>query len=208
MRGIFVVCKILHILTRFNPAYAGNMYDNQVISVDNQVQPRVCGEYSLCPMLPISVLGSTPRMRGIFFCTVDVIKICRFNPAYAGNISACFGCKIRQLGSTPRMRGICSYSPSSMVSIRFNPAYAGNINPLILFDSSIQVQPRVCGEYSKAQPKDERRTGSTPRMRGILQNVYICAILHRFNPAYAGNITPLSVSFASKQVQPRVCGEY
>ena len=154
-------------------------------------------------------------MRGIFFCTVDVIKICRFNPAYAGNIFvyARFRCfvevqprvcgeymylmhlSVLQIGSTPRMRGICSYSPSSIVSIRFNPAYAGNIENCIHHITKSKVQPRVCGEYRVVSSRNLFVVGSTPRMRGILISRERGQLLQRFNPAYAGNIFTLDLGF-------------
>ena len=50
--------------------------------------------------------------------------------------------------------------------------------------------------------------GSTPRMRGISYRRFLCYIRDRFNPAYAGNISPHSYRVCDSQVQPRVCGEY
>ena len=50
--------------------------------------------------------------------------------------------------------------------------------------------------------------GSTPRMRGISVVPIIVSLVIRFNPAYAGNIIPLTILSRSGEVQPRVCGEY
>ena len=92
-----------------------------------------------------------------------------FNPAYAGNIAKCqihqvtsqvqprvcgeYTGKMAQLteaeGSTPRMRGIWLESRIGSTSFRFNPAYAGNITKRHVLLQTIQVQPRVCGEYTK-----------------------------------------------------------
>ena len=172
--------------------------------------------------------GSTPRMRGIFFRYSFRVTVHGFNPAYAGNIIsskvtntsiqvqprvcgeyvAIFSQLDLNTGSTPRMRGISCSCVCCSVNSRFNPAYAGNIILLIVQVRCFQVQPRVCGEYSKAQPKNERRTGSTPRMRGILRLIMIQKLMGRFNPAYAGNIEPEYRYFRYVQVQPRVCGEY
>ena len=46
MRGIFCFIFLQRIDTRFNPAYAGNMKEIVDASPDDQVQPRVCGEYT------------------------------------------------------------------------------------------------------------------------------------------------------------------
>ena len=52
------------------------------------------------------------------------------------------------------------------------------------------------------------RPGSTPRMRGIFYRKKNHLKETRFNPAYAGNISVLSVLSDFREVQPRVCGEY
>ena len=112
-----------------------------------QVQPRVCGEYIDIIVYSETIIGSTPRMRGIslfgHYKGVDI----RFNPAYAGNITALAeavtldkvqprvcGEYLRsgqsmkdRTGSTPRMRGICNQGGWHVSRCRFNPAYAGNI---------------------------------------------------------------------------------
>ena len=65
------------------------------------------------------------------------------------------------------MRGIYGNDTPPNLDIRFNPAYAGNIRMSKLERQIGQVQPRVCGEYSKASEEDVVEAGSTPRMRGI-----------------------------------------
>ncbi len=52
----------------------------------------------------------------------------------------------------------------------------------------LQVQPRVCGEYSFAPVVLVDSSGSTPRMRGIFVAGLIPVGIMGFNPAYAGNI--------------------
>ena len=167
-------------------------------------------------------------MRGIFFCTVDAVKVRRFNPAYAGNIP----CRIEYLdaiwvqprvcgeysdvkrqsfsnaGSTPRMRGILYHFNIIDGSCRFNPAYAGNMFVLPFFNRVYKVQPRVCGEYKQRHMINYVYIGSTPRMRGIFTQENTPYPTVRFNPAYAGNIWKRLLTTLQKQVQPRVCGEY
>ena len=45
-------------------------------------------------------------------------------------------------------------------------------------------------------------------MRGIFNNNITIEGDNRFNPAYAGNISPIVRLPRCTQVQPRVCGEY
>ena len=51
-----------------------------------------------------------------------------------------------------------------------------------------QVQPRVCGEYVIQSNIAIRLLGSTPRMRGILDDMSMLECKIGFNPAYAGNM--------------------
>ena len=167
MRGILLWSCWLWSGTRFNPAYAGNIFYFHPFHSNNKVQPRVCGEYPP----PLSViyerLGSTPRMRGIFLSLAVFWHFVRFNPAYAGNIRKVYISRAAMqvqprvcgeylvpipspdllLGSTPRMRGIYHKITSLHVFYRFNPAYAGNIFGSGKTLSIVEVQPRVCGEY-------------------------------------------------------------
>ena len=86
------------------------------------------------------------------------------------------------------MRGISYRLYLSTALLRFNPAYAGNICLSLALIAVVQVQPRVCGEYSTLAVVLVYRLGSTPRMRGISIITRLCTGLRRFNPAYAGNI--------------------
>ena len=147
-------------------------------------------------------------MRGIFDAVSMRFNKFRFNPAYAGNMvlhlcimllsqvqpRVCgeYPCiifeKSPQIGSTPRMRGIFNCYPVDHDGFRFNPAYAGNIGADIRRADSIQVQPRVCGEYKLNTVNSKLDAGSTPRMRGILITCAPSESTIRFNPAYAGNM--------------------
>ena len=73
---------------------------------------------------------------------------------------------------------------------------------------TVQVQPRVCGEYPCQCLPLPRESGSTPRMRGIYIIDGSCIAFVRFNPAYAGNIRSRNNHYKKRRVQPRVCGEY
>ena len=208
MRGILMPRRIRRTIIRFNPAYAGNIRKTGLYFPACQVQPRVCGEYETRVTDLLSLLGSTPRMRGISLKDMTSPLRCRFNPAYAGNISIVNGqLFFKQVqprvcgeyssitnswiivsGSTPRMRGICSRIRFRIGVTRFNPAYAGNISSFVESSNTLKVQPRVCGEYLTIISRLRAIIGSTPRMRGISLRSCVYHAVHRFNPAYAGNI--------------------
>ena len=117
-------------------------------------------------------------------------RICYFqvHPRVCGEYSMISFPVVKAIGSTPRMRGIYPCRKTYRVILGFNPAYAGNIFFCSHVRSFAQVQPRVCGEYVVRSQSITDRTGSTPRMRGILLNKSIFDVTLRFNPAYAGNI--------------------
>ena len=66
MRGILATIPKICVLARFTPAYAGNMYMNNLTLN--------------------AVVGSPPRMRGIFCDKWAIAHTIRFTPAYAGNM--------------------------------------------------------------------------------------------------------------------------
>ena len=95
---------------------------------------------------PMTLFGSSPRMRGT---PVDVIVVGRnerFIPAYAGNAIALSVPASRlsvhprvcgerlprnskmtpPTGSSPRMRGTLDVQTRGLIPVRFIPAYAGN----------------------------------------------------------------------------------
>ena len=110
------------------PACAGKSISENRIRVDNQDHPRVCGEKSSKPHVPVSYSGSPPRVRGKGMERYINEKYHRITPACAGKSSialftitsawdhprmcgekAAFGSPFTTfLGSPPRVRGKAS----------------------------------------------------------------------------------------------------
>ena len=111
-------------------------------------------------------------------------------------------------GSTPPVRGIFIPFSRHRLRARFNPACAGNILLKMVGMCLIQVQPRLCGEYSGTYGTPRNSTGSTPPVRGIFNCNSMDYNGFRFNPACAGNIGCQSAECDRAEVQPRLCGEY
>ena len=89
-------------------------------------------------------------------------------------------------GSSPRMRGALAVDPGARLLHGIIPADAGSTLCPIGVMSSTPDHPRGCGEHPVQGKGDDRRAGSSPRMRGAhLQNKYHppCA---RIIPADAG----------------------
>ena len=92
MREIYCLVGINSCCVRFNFAHAGNIVFLTESEVFKQVYPRVCGEYAPSCTVFVIVLGSTPRMRGIYSCDIYKRSSVRFNPAYAGNMQVGIFC--------------------------------------------------------------------------------------------------------------------
>ena len=127
------------------PAYAGKRWPASAAMVTRWNHPRVCGEESLIPALPLHVVGSPPRMRGKDVKQAVKLMMARITPAYAGK-SNCpshqfgtiqdhprvFGEKLTTFdagklipGSPPRMRGKGHKKFLRQSFPGITPAYAG-----------------------------------------------------------------------------------
>ncbi len=171
------------------------------------VQPRVCGEHVDIPPIWLTQTGSAPRVRGTPEARMAAHSGDRFSPACAGNTTdelidaledavqprVCgehsSKTKTNRLsdGSAPRVRGTLSGKIAAKTKERFSPACAGNTVASVPRTCRVSVQPRVCGEHSRALRALPPGTGSAPRVRGTLQGHPRLRGDRRFSPACAGN---------------------
>ncbi len=111
-------------------------------------------------------------------------------------------------GSSPRVRGTRGRRISSDKRGRFIPACAGNTRPTCSIAAPLTVHPRVCGEHPPPPRPPFPLPGSSPRVRGTLQDSIEWSGYYRFIPACAGNTQPLPLCILYMPVHPRVCGEH
>ena len=167
-------------------------------------------------------------MRGTHPSARLYVRCCGIIPAYAGNTGlmsandlpirdhprvcgehALFAsAKAEPLGSSPRMRGTPRGIHLGYVGHGIIPAYAGNT---IIRSRSRKMRwdhPRVCGEHANEIGASQSVAGSSPRMRGTLDET--CAIELRYGiiPAYAGNTVHRNKGYIQNRDHPRVCGEH
>ena len=71
-----------------------------------------------------------------------------------------------------------------------------------------RVHPRVCGEHLCQNRTDGVPSGSSPRVRGTLDDRSFDLRVRRFIPACAGNTPTAKPPRFRAAVHPRVCGEH
>ena len=192
---------------RFIPAGAGNTA-NRALPVNRPpVHPRGCGEHVLWSVgLPPGV-GSSPRVRGTPHPVVALRTSIRFIPAGAGNTLSTLaslstlavhprGCGEHHaikpfngfwIGSSPRVRGTHRQHRRRRGDHRFIPAGAGNTWTAHRRCSQPAVHPRGCGEHCTSCTAPVALAGSSPRVRGTLDEIVVAGEKRRFIPAGAGN---------------------
>ena len=173
-------------------------------------------------------MGSSPRMRGTLDPAHPEIDQTGIIPAYAGNTRkirtqarsngdhprVCGEHDIinlknfRDMGSSPRMRGTLLGQFPCGHEVGIIPAYAGNTNPVGIREMHAEDHPRVCGEHLYEELSAYSDTGSSPRMRGTLQNTCTRLAVIGIIPAYAGNTGFSCNCFSQCRDHPRVCGEH
>ena len=189
------------------PAYAGNTRGVLCGYRGDGDHPRICGEHVCHASSYLSVMGSSPHMRGTPPACPDQGARRRIIPAYAGNTSSttCWkqfaedhpricgehtlsGIAERTgLGSSPHMRGTRRWHMGASCLRRIIPAYAGNTCGSISRPRLTGDHPRICGEHQAHWFLLVGDWGSSPHMRGTL--VYVLGLIASCGiiPAYAGN---------------------
>ena len=129
--------------------------------------PRVCGEHIAPGAVAMTLLGSSPRMRGTHLTRRGEQIRPGIIPAYAGNTQrfliqspmtrdhprVCGEHAGRRpdwrrfQGSSPRMRGTLGRYPYRPHPFGIIPAYAGNTTAAGNVDTPRWDHPRVCGEH-------------------------------------------------------------
>ena len=166
-RGISDRLQASSFCCRFTPAYAGNIPLPKNTRIDNQVHPRIRGEYKVGDVFAFSMLGSPPHTRGISKLYTAGNGRYRFTPAYAGNIKALTECSCKYQVH-PRIRGEYLYSIIITSFILGSPPHTRgifwNCRFFLVF---FKVHPRIRGEYLDSPLSPHPDTGSPPHTRGI-----------------------------------------
>ena len=176
---------------RFIPACAGSAHTGHRHQGRPPVHPRVCGERLIVPVSSWRASGSSPRVRGAHARSSWIERWLRFIPACAGSASIIISSSVFQsvhprvcgerlprgreeglwTGSSPRVRGALTPQEVRKRSHRFIPACAGSASDRGRLLDHLPVHPRVCGERETFFGAHCKRPGSSPRVRGALEEL-------------------------------------
>ena len=228
MWGILTECCAEAARLRFIPTRVGNTMARLSPLGSRTVHPHACGEYLFSTLWPRSLIGSSPRVWGIRAGHRAAGRPHRFIPTRVGNTAARkmsvsrfavhpHACgeyvkkhEIRRLGygSSPRVWGILPFFLHTMVVPRFIPTRVGNT-----FDGQIERSPstvhtHACGEYTMIPESASCKSGSSPRVWGILAAGRQMNKAERFIPTRVGNTPVIGPAMYIFTVHPHACGEY
>ena len=167
---------------RIIPAHAGQTPRPRATPTARTDHPRACGANSALRPSNILQSGSSPRMRG------------KPRPL------------LRSCGSSPRMRGKHAVAGAARRVVRIIPAHAGQTSGLTYPMPSVADHPRACGANFRVREVVDAYAGSSPRMRGKPERLFVRACRPRIIPAHAGQTAPGHRTISRCSDHPRACG--
>ena len=212
---------------RLIPACAGKTRPRAGNHPATPAHPRVCGENSRAALYPAMRVGSSPRVRGKQRRQHHHLPPRRLIPACAGKTASSpriarprrahprvcgenifkWHRRSRRTGSSPRVRGKREQVPWPVPREGLIPACAGKTPGPPSTSRARWAHPRVCGENDNATALQCARHGSSPRVRGKLDERGLDALPPRLIPACAGKTPRPRCGTSSPGAHPRVCGE-
>ena len=112
------------------------------------------------------------------------------------------------LGSSPRMRGSLPALPAITTSYGIIPAHAGLTRRRVRDTAERGDHPRACGAHAALALLSSSRLGSSPRMRGSLEDIEWIDASEGIIPAHAGLTRSTRLVAAASWDHPRACGAH
>ena len=190
------------------------------------VHPRVCGGSPGGLAGLAGFAGTSPRVRGKLRAGLARRREYRYIPACAGEAGGasapdhtrqvhprvCGGSSsvsytVRPFaGTSPRVRGKPDDAVEREGFLRYIPACAGEARKWIGERAVNKVHPRVCGGSAVDRAIARGEPGTSPRVRGKLDDQGVWVATGRYIPACAGEANRGSARQPPDGVHPRVCG--
>ena len=189
--------------------------------------PRACGENIHRRLPRVQARGSSPRVRGKRHSLLGPHAFSGLIPARAGKTATQFvwrgpdsahprACgenpdrvlwQVMGGGSSPRVRGKPVRMGRPSASTRLIPARAGKTAGNPVSQAHRRAHPRACGENGVGEEAVAFGAGSSPRVRGKLEERRESRGQGRLIPARAGKTRPGCPRPPSRSAHPRACGE-
>ena len=210
------------------PACAGSTCPSRPSAATAGDHPRMCGEHRICCQSCKISTGSSPHVRGALVqdflqglstgiipaCAGSTVSWrirrppCRDHPRMCGEHCHCNPIRPRKGGSSPHVRGarddaIIDYPGPGII-----PACAGSTSCCLSAIVFVGDHPRMCGEHTGSKHVGLSYTGSSPHVRGALDELVQQIRCRGIIPACAGS-TRLSPNVTEcHRDHPRMCGEH
>ena len=192
--------------TRLIPAGAGQTSDERGYLPAAWAHPRGCGadcDYSASDQ-PIP--GSSPRVRGRRMASYLSHWARVAHPRGCGADTSWIGNLFRNPGSSPRVRGRRQRIAADPVRCGLIPAGAGQTLPWSRSHRLNGAHPRGCGADDEEDATIASAKGSSPRVRGRLEEETMAFTHEGLIPAGAGQTPPTPPPSSQAGAHPRGCG--
>ena len=227
VRGKGLLSKKCLLRVGITPACAGKRCGARLAAGHRRDHPRVCGEKLALNVIPNSIKGSPPRVRGkdaskaLGEAGGGITPACagkrgwtmvpestsRDHPRVCGEKSPLSKESVLEWGSPPRVRGKGEVVSRCGIKARITPACAGKRATPSGFRRPRRDHPRVCGEKAAYLRAVWVPKGSPPRVRGKVSHAVTAHLLPGITPACAGKRAIVSYCHKMTGDHPRVCGE-
>ena len=172
-----------------------------------QAHPRVCGENGPGLQRHLARRRLIPACAGKTSSAARASHRCEAHPRVCGENLVLGAHRPPRRGSSPRVRGKPRRPHRQGRRRRLIPACAGKTGAGAQYPSCCAAHPRVCGENDQSITIPGRAIGSSPRVRGKLEEQKGKFGGKGLIPACAGKTWTGNPSWPSSSAHPRVCGE-
>ena len=150
--------------------------------------PRMCGEHTAGVALCLRQKRDHPRMCGEHTYTADDV--------------------VHSKGSSPHVRGAQCVPKATHHGIGIIPACAGSTTLSSFHTTCIGDHPRMCGEHQTVFLSTSSSPGSSPHVRGALEDAPSRSGGVGIIPACAGSTCICPTNIVRLRDHPRMCGEH
>ena len=220
--------SVRQLLTGIIPACAGSTQTHRLHDQPRRDHPRMCGEHGTPFSSSLSLMGSSPHVRGArrdmdpVQPAAGIIPACagsttgspgrahsrRDHPRMCGEHISTVGCHDVKAGSSPHVRGARGLLLPRGIVLGIIPACAGSTSYLAAIFHLPRDHPRMCGEHRNIIACICVSLGSSPHVRGAQKHCRHRRGVPGIIPACAGSTSTPTTRNPTQWDHPRMCGEH